>query len=278
MHAKWRQDVVTSRKNNNFTLILTVAVVGMCCKKLYTLSFLYPILSGSLWFLANRHKLPRWRFAAEQGYCSWRDLWRQMGDLQMLEEQGAELAAARLAEICIYRRLLVFIKVGAMVSPFCCQSELWVSCERQCHNAVRFDSEQHSKVTVVAPISIAVNCQLFDYVDFANTFTWIFISCHHFPLQSFSLSVSEMSQSHRVCVVMGAVVRGCQEVADTNSATEQFPNHTLLIWPRLCPHKQLLALTRLLLLFANPWSGLMDNNVDHCSAVTKRKAIPTQIS
>lgn len=86
MHAKWRQDVVTSRKNNNFTLLLTVAVVGMCCKKLYTLSFLYPILSGSLWFLANRHKLPRWRFAAEQGYCSWRDLWRQMGDLQMLEE------------------------------------------------------------------------------------------------------------------------------------------------------------------------------------------------
>lgn len=198
----------------------------MCCKKLYTLSFLYPVLFGSLWFLANKHKLPRWCFAAEQGYCSWRDLWWQMGDLQMLEEQGAELAMAHLGEICIYCRLLVFIKVGAMVSPFCCQSELWVSWDRQCHNTVHFDSEQHSKGTVLSLLSIAVNCQLFDFVDFANIFIWIFIPCHHFPLQSFCHSVSEMSQSHQVCVVMGCVrvcvclLGGGQEVADTNSAIE----------------------------------------------------------
>lgn len=82
------------------------------------------MLSGSLWFLANKHKLPHWCFAAEWASCYWRDLWRQMGDLQMLEEQRAELAMVHLREISIYHSLLVFIKVGFMVSLFCCQSEL----------------------------------------------------------------------------------------------------------------------------------------------------------
>lgn len=114
----------------------------MCCKKLYSISFLYPILFGSLWYLANKHKLPHWCFAVEQASCSWKDLSRQMGDLQMLEEQGAELAMAHLREISIHYRLLIFIKAGTMVSLSCCQSEPRVSWERQCHN-ICFDCEPH---------------------------------------------------------------------------------------------------------------------------------------
>lgn len=123
-------------------MILTVTPVCMCCKKLYSISFLYPILFGSLWYLANKHKLPHWCFAAEQASCSWKDLLGQMGDLQMLEEQGAELAMAHLREISIHYRLLIFIKAGTMVSLLCCQSEPRVSWERQCHN-ICFDCEQH---------------------------------------------------------------------------------------------------------------------------------------
>ena len=45
---------------------------------------------------------------------------------------------------------------------------------------------------------------------------WIFISHHHFSLQS----VSEMSQSHQVCVAWGWGRGVCQEVESSNSASE----------------------------------------------------------
>lgn len=169
------KDVLISHKNNHFTVILTVTHACMCCKKLHTISFLYPILFGSLWYLANKHKLPHWCFAAEQASCSWRDLRRQMGDLQMLEEQGAELAMAHLGEISIHHRLLIFIKVAAMVSLLCCQSELRVSRERQCHNSC-FDWEPHSEDAVLSRLSIAINCQSFYFVDFANIFMYAAIA------------------------------------------------------------------------------------------------------
>ena len=62
----------------------------------------------------------------------------------MLEEEGAELAVAHLREIPIYYRLLVFIKVGAMVSLFCRQSEPRARRARQCHN-ICFDCEPRGK-------------------------------------------------------------------------------------------------------------------------------------
>lgn len=98
----------------------------------------------------------------------------------MLEEQGAELAMASLREISIHYRLLIFIKVAAMVSLLCCQSELRVSRERQCHN-ICFDCEPHSKDAILSRLSIAINCQSFYFVDFANIFMYttiaFFVSC-----------------------------------------------------------------------------------------------------
>lgn len=183
----------------------------VCAATSCTLCFLYPMLFGSLWYLADKHKLPHWCFAAEQTSCYWRDLGRQMGDLQMLEEQRVELAMAHLREISIYCRRLVFIKVGAMVSLFCCQSEVRVSWERQCHN-ICFYCEPHSKDSSFT--CIYCNQPLFDLVYFAKMFIytaiafmhqtlweieiknwWIFIFCHHF------------------CHV-------CREVEGSNNATE----------------------------------------------------------
>lgn len=146
-------------------------------------------------------------------------LLRQMGDLQMLEDHAAELAMVYLWEIS------VFIKVRIMVSLLCHQSELRLSWERQCHN-IWFDCEPQSQTNVilytpqttasyfVENANISVCRLLIKLFGKLKLRWWIFILCHNFPLQSFSQSGSEMSQSSGLWCN-----EGCQWV-NTNSATE----------------------------------------------------------
>lgn len=53
---------------NNFRLTLIVAPACMCCNEPRTMSYFYPMLFGSLWFLAYKHKLPHWCFVAGKGF------------------------------------------------------------------------------------------------------------------------------------------------------------------------------------------------------------------
>lgn len=52
------------------------------------------------------------------------DRWENSNSWKNNHEWETELAMAHLREIFIYYSPLVFIKVGGMVSLFCCQSEL----------------------------------------------------------------------------------------------------------------------------------------------------------
>lgn len=191
--------------------------------------------------------------AAVQALCYWRDLWRQMGDLQMLEEPRVEPQRdfQLLQPSCLHQGLMWWCHLMPKLSC------MWVgddsiatsafSSKKTNYKCICF--RQHTEALVST--ATAFLCQTVWEIEIRLVFFFSF--CFRNKPVTFCLCYAG-----RRCV--------WQEGEGGNSATEYLPNHTLLIWPR----SHVLANTTshspgfpFCLLTLS--SSLVDNNADHCS-------------
>lgn len=118
-----------------------------------------------------------------------------MGDLQMLEEQGAALGnGTPLRDFLFTAAFLSSSRFGAMVSLFCCQSELQLSRERRCQD-ICCDRAGDNFYRCNRPCRFCKKAFIYTHTVIAfnlpnglgnwNGNWWIFISfLRHFPIQS----------------------------------------------------------------------------------------------
>lgn len=207
----------------------------MCCRKLHTVSLLYPVLFGSPSFLANKHKLPMMLCGRAAILLLERPAETDGRFTNAGRAKRAELAAAHLQEIFffftppLHCRPLVFIKVWRGSATFALPK--WTR-GRQCRN-ISFECEPCSQGPILYLIypPVAINRQLFYSLDFANTFVHAAVggrgivsvcvilfgeiekkSMNIYPLPSFPTSVifsiGFRNESHQGCAVIGEGITG----------------------------------------------------------------------